>query len=60
MEAVHDVFHRAMARAIEQSGSVETLHGDPAAHLLEAGGGMGAILRYHLPVTSEQILGARA
>jgi peptide subunit release factor 1 (eRF1) len=55
MQSVHDVFHRAMARTIEQSGAVETLHGEPAERLREAGG-LGAILRYRLPVTSADIL----
>jgi peptide subunit release factor 1 (eRF1) len=55
MQPVHDVFHRAMARSIEQSGAVETLHGEPAERLREAGG-LGAILRYRLPVTSSDIL----
>jgi peptide subunit release factor 1 (eRF1) len=58
MHEVHDVFHRAMARTLEQAGSVETLHGESATRLRQAGGGMGAILRYRLPVTSEQILNA--
>ena len=49
MKAVHDIFHRAMARTIEQSGSVEVLHGEAARRLLDAGGGLGARLRYRLP-----------
>jgi peptide subunit release factor 1 (eRF1) len=55
MQPVHDVFHRAMARTIEQSGAVETLHGEHAERLREAGG-LGAMLRYRLPVTSSDIL----
>jgi peptide subunit release factor 1 (eRF1) len=55
MRSVHDVFHRAMARTIEQSGAVETLRGEPSDRLREAGG-LGAILRYRLPVTSADIL----
>jgi peptide chain release factor subunit 1 len=60
MAPTHDVFHRAMARTLEQSGSVETLHGDPAERLKQAGEGLGAILRYRLPVASAQILGTQA
>jgi peptide chain release factor subunit 1 len=55
MHPVHDVFHRAMAKTLEQSGSVETVHGDPAQRLRQSGG-LGAILRYQLPVTSSDIL----
>jgi peptide subunit release factor 1 (eRF1) len=46
MRSVHDVFHRAMARTIEQAGRVEVVHGDAARRLLEAGGGLGALLRF--------------
>ena len=46
MTSLHDVFHRAMARAREQAAGVEVLHG-PAARLLQrTGGGLGAFLRY--------------
>jgi peptide subunit release factor 1 (eRF1) len=46
MRPVHDVFHRAMARAIEQAGRVEAVHGDAARRLLQAGDGLGALLRF--------------
>jgi peptide chain release factor subunit 1 len=46
---VHDLFHRAMARALEQAGSVQVVHGAAARRLLEVGGGMGALLRYPRP-----------
>jgi peptide subunit release factor 1 (eRF1) len=46
MRAVHDVVHRAMARTIEQAGRVEVVHGDAARRLLQAGDGMGALLRF--------------
>jgi peptide subunit release factor 1 (eRF1) len=55
MQPVHDVFHRAMTKTLEQSGSVETVHGEPAERL-RAAGGIGSILRYRLPVTSSDIL----
>lgn len=50
MRRVHDVFHRAMGRAVEQAASVEVLHGAAARRLGELGGGMGAVLRYPSPV----------
>ena len=46
MRPVHDVFHRAMARTIEQAGRVEVVHGDAARRLRAAGGGLGALLRF--------------
>jgi peptide chain release factor subunit 1 len=50
-QPVHDLFHRAIGLALEQAGSVEVVHGDAARRLLEAGDGLGALLRYRLPVT---------
>jgi peptide subunit release factor 1 (eRF1) len=50
MRPVHDVFHRAMERTVEQSGSVEVVLGDAERRLLELGGGLGALLRYPSPV----------
>jgi peptide subunit release factor 1 (eRF1) len=47
---VHDVFHRAMGRAVEQAGRVEVMHGAAARRLVEVGGGLGALLRYPSPV----------
>jgi peptide subunit release factor 1 (eRF1) len=46
MRPVHDVFHRAMARTLEQAGRVEVVHGGAARRLLEASGGLGALLRF--------------
>jgi hypothetical protein len=46
MRPVHDVFHRAMARAREQAASVEVVQGAAARRLQEAGEGVGAFLRY--------------
>jgi peptide chain release factor subunit 1 len=53
MRAVHELFHRAMERAHEQAGRVEVVHGAAAQRLLEAGGGLGALLRYQYPHVSE-------
>ena len=50
MRPVHDLFHRAMQRALDQSGRVEILHGAAEKRLLEVGGGLGALLRYPSPV----------
>ncbi|MEA2724329.1 MAG: peptide chain release factor subunit 1 [Gemmatimonadales bacterium] len=46
MRPVHNVVHRAMARTIEQAGRVEVVHGEAARRLQEAGGGLGALLRF--------------
>jgi peptide subunit release factor 1 (eRF1) len=46
MHPVHDLFERAMERALEHAGMVEVVHGDAAQRLLELGEGMGAMLRY--------------
>ncbi|MGE3231756.1 MAG: Vms1/Ankzf1 family peptidyl-tRNA hydrolase [Hyphomicrobium sp.] len=50
MQPVHDLFHRAAERALEQAGSVETLHADAARRLMERGDGLGAVLRYRAPM----------
>ena len=50
MQPVHDVVHRAMARTIEQAGRVEVVHGDAAGRLLQAGGGLGALVRFRATV----------
>jgi peptide subunit release factor 1 (eRF1) len=42
-----------MERAHEQAGRVEVVHGAAAQRLLEAGGGLGALLRYQYPHVSE-------
>jgi len=46
MRPLHDVFHRAMARAREQAARVEVVQGSAARRLQEAGEGVGAFLRY--------------
>jgi peptide subunit release factor 1 (eRF1) len=38
-----------MTRTLEQNGSVEVVHDEAARRLQQAGGGMGALLRYRLP-----------
>ena len=53
LRRAHDLFHRAMQRAREQSGSVEIMHGAAEKRLLEVGGGLGALLRYPLPVPQQ-------
>jgi peptide chain release factor subunit 1 len=53
MSPVHDLFHRAMARALEQAGRVEVVHGATARRLLDTGGGLGALLRYASPAARE-------
>jgi peptide subunit release factor 1 (eRF1) len=50
MRPAPDLLHRAMARALEQAGGVEVVHGHAARRLLETGGGLGALLRFRLPV----------
>jgi peptide chain release factor subunit 1 len=49
MRAAQNLVHRCMARALEQHGSVEVVHDEAARRLQQAGGGMGALLRYRLP-----------
>jgi hypothetical protein len=39
-----------MARAVEQRGRVEVVHGQAAQHLSAAGEGLAAFLRYPWPV----------
>jgi peptide subunit release factor 1 (eRF1) len=46
MASLHDVFHRAMARARDQAAGVELVHGAAAQLLKQTGGGLGAFLRY--------------
>lgn len=50
MRTVHDIFHRAMDRAVEQGGSVEVVHGDAERRLYEFGG-IGAMLRRPSPLS---------
>ena len=42
---------KRVERAVAMAGSVEVVHGEPAERLLQAGGGLGALLRYTVPVT---------
>ena len=42
------LIHRALGRAMEQSGSVEMMHGAAARCLVEAGDGLGALPRYQV------------
>jgi len=51
MDSVTDLFERAIERTVAMAGSVEVVHGEPAQRLLQAGGGLGALLRYTVPVT---------
>ncbi|MCL6641247.1 MAG: host attachment protein [Candidatus Rokubacteria bacterium] len=53
MEPRHDLFHRAMQRAREQAARVEVVQGEAARRLVEAGGGLGALLRYRPPGLGE-------
>jgi peptide chain release factor subunit 1 len=55
MLMVHDLFERAMARTREQVGRVEVVQGEAAKRLREAGGGMGALLRYSIPAATAPI-----
>jgi peptide subunit release factor 1 (eRF1) len=48
---VPDLLHRAMARTLEQAGSVEVVHGDAARRLRDEGGGLAALLRFRLPAS---------
>jgi peptide subunit release factor 1 (eRF1) len=46
LRALHDLFHRAMGLALEQSARGEVVRGDAARRLVEAGEGLGALLRF--------------
>jgi len=46
IQAVPDLLHRAMRRTLDLAGNVEVVRGDAARRLLEAGGGVGALLRF--------------
>jgi peptide subunit release factor 1 (eRF1) len=50
MSPIHDIFERAIEQAVDQDSAAEILHGKPARRLQEETGGMGALLRFHLPV----------
>ena len=53
MRPVHDLFHRAMARTLEEAGNGEVLHNDAARRLQETAGGLGALLRFPPPAISD-------
>jgi peptide subunit release factor 1 (eRF1) len=53
MREVHDLVHRAMARAVEQSARVDVLHGAAGHRLMELGDGLGCLLRYPSPVPAQ-------
>jgi peptide chain release factor subunit 1 len=46
MQPLRDVFERAIERSLQMAGSVEIVHGQAAEHLRQAGGGLGALLRF--------------
>jgi peptide chain release factor subunit 1 len=46
LEPVHDLFHRAMGKTLDEAGNVEIVHAEAAARLTERGAGLGALLRY--------------
>jgi peptide subunit release factor 1 (eRF1) len=50
MRPVHDLAHRAMARAATQSARVDVLRGAAGHRLMDLGGGLAALLRYTSPV----------
>ena len=50
--SVPDLIERAVERTLDQSGSVEVVHGEDARRLHESGGGLGAFLRYISPQLS--------
>jgi len=46
MRPVPDLLHPAMGRAVEMAGIAEVVRGDAERRLMEAGQGVGALLRY--------------
>ena len=50
VQAIHDVFERAIERASEQEAVLDVLHGQPARRLQDEAEGMAALLRFSLPV----------
>ncbi len=50
MEPMHDLFHRALTEALRQSAKVDVVHGEAARRLIEVGQGLGALLRFRVPV----------
>jgi peptide subunit release factor 1 (eRF1) len=46
----HDLAHRAVQRALEQAASAEIVHEAASRRLMDAGGGLGARLRYRVDV----------
>jgi len=57
MHQLDDVVERAIQRTLNQSGTVEIVHG-AAAEQLRAAGGIGALLRYTLAPASEHTTAA--
>jgi hypothetical protein len=45
MRDIHDLFHRAMARVVEQTGRTEVVHDTAAQRLQSEADGLGALLR---------------
>jgi peptide subunit release factor 1 (eRF1) len=43
---IDDLVERAVERTLDQNGRVEVVHGEAARRLQEAGGGIGALLRF--------------
>jgi peptide subunit release factor 1 (eRF1) len=54
LRPVEDLVERAVDRALEEDGAVEVVHGDAAQRLREAGGGLGALLRYRTEAIGER------
>jgi peptide subunit release factor 1 (eRF1) len=53
MHPIHDVGHRAMARAHLQAASVEVVHGKAAQTLRDRGAELAAFLRFKAPASSD-------
>jgi peptide subunit release factor 1 (eRF1) len=49
LQPAHDLGHRIVGRTLEQRGRVEVVHGPPAQRLMQAGQGLGALLRFNWP-----------
>jgi peptide subunit release factor 1 (eRF1) len=48
-----DLTREARRRALEQAASVEFVHGHAAEQLAQRGGGLGALLRFRMPLRSD-------
>jgi peptide chain release factor subunit 1 len=60
MEPVHDLVHRAVARARDQAARLEVVRGAAARRLQEVGSGLGALLRYRRPAAAPAEAAGRA